>query len=172
MRKISVTALKTAGFTAGEQILLSGVIYTARDAAHIRFMQLLDSGQPLPFPVNGGVLYYTGPTPAPPGGIIGSCGPTTASRMDIFTPRLLALGLAATIGKGSRSPAVTEAMQAAGCLYLCAVGGAGAVLAQSVTAAEIAAFEDLGCEAVYKLTVRDMPLIVGIDARGESVFAR
>lgn len=155
---------------AGDNILLSGVIYTARDAAHKRIAALLDEGKEPPFPLRGRAVYYAGPTPAPDGLPIGSCGPTTSSRMDVFTPRLLDLGLTAMIGKGGRSPAVCEAIRRNGAVYLCAIGGAGALAAQAVRSVEVIAFEDLGCESVKRLVVEDFPLVVGIDCAGGSLF--
>lgn len=157
---------------AGDSILLSGVVYTARDAAHKRLTAMLDAGEALPFPLQNAVLYYAGPTPAPEGLPIGSCGPTTSSRMDGYTPRLLDLGLKAMIGKGGRSPAVVQAMQRAQAVYLCAIGGAGALAAQCVQSLEVLAFEDLGCESIKRLCVRDFPLIVGIDCKGGTLFSK
>ena len=156
---------------AGEMILLSGTVYTARDAAHKRMMMLLDEGKELPFPVKGAAIYYAGPTPAPEGMPIGSCGPTTSGRMDPFAPRLLDLGLSVMIGKGNRSQAVIEAMKRSGAVYLCAIGGAGALAAKAVKSCEVIAFEDLGCESVKRLQVENFPLIVAIDAQGNSIFA-
>jgi len=166
MKRIHTSELRGAGPVAGERILLSGVLYTARDAAHRRFSALLDAGVPLPFSLKDAVLYYAGATPAPPGCVIGACGPTTAARMDAFAPRLYDEGVCATVGKGPRSEAVAAAIVRNGALYLCALGGAGALAACCITACEPVAFEDLGCEAVLKLTVQDFPLIVGIDAGG------
>ncbi|MDR0951810.1 MAG: FumA C-terminus/TtdB family hydratase beta subunit [Oscillospiraceae bacterium] len=155
---------------AGEQITLTGTVYTARDAAHKRFFELLDRGEKLPFELDGAIIYYTGPTPAPPGRAVGSCGPTTSGRMDGFTPRLLDLGLAAMIGKGERSKEVAEAIVRNGAVYLCAIGGAGALMANCVTRAQEIAFPELGCESVKRLTVEKLPLIVGLDSVGGSVF--
>lgn len=155
---------------AGDKILLSGVVYTARDAAHKRFSALLDEGKELPFPLKGSAIYYAGPTPAPEGLPIGSCGPTTSARMDVFAPRLLDLGLSAMIGKGGRSPAVCDAIRRNGAVYLCAIGGAGALAAKAVRSVEVIAFEDLGCESVKRLVVEEFPLIVGIDCAGGSLF--
>ena len=155
---------------AGDKILLSGVVYTARDAAHKRFSALLDEGKELPFPLKGSAIYYAGPTPAPEGLPIGSCGPTTSARMDVFAPRLLDLGLSAMIGKGGRSPAVCDAIRRNGAVYLCAIGGAGALAAKAVCSVEVIAFEDLGCESVKRLVVEEFPLIVGIDCAGGSLF--
>jgi len=155
---------------AGDRILLSGTIYTARDAAHKRIFQLLDEGKPLPFDLKGACIYYAGPTPAPAHLPIGSCGPTTSSRMDVFTPRLLDLGLKCMIGKGGRSPEVVQAIQRNEAVYLCAIGGAGALAAQCVRSLEVIAFEDLGCESVKRLQVENFPLITAIDCRGGSLF--
>lgn len=155
---------------AGDKILLSGVVYTARDAAHKRFSAILDEGKELPFPLKGSAIYYAGPTPAPEGLPIGSCGPTTSARMDVFAPRLLDLGLSAMIGKGGRSPAVCDAIRRNGAVYLCAIGGAGALAAKAVRSVEVIAFEDLGCESVKRLVVEEFPLIVGIDCAGGSLF--
>ena len=155
---------------AGDKILLSGVVYTARDAAHKRFSALLDEGKELPFPLKGSAIYYAGPTPAPEGLPIGSCGPTTSARMDVFAPRLLDLGLSAMIGKGGRSPAVCDAIRRNGAVYLCAIGGAGALAEKAVRSVEVIAFEDLGCESVKRLVVEEFPLIVGIDCAGGSLF--
>lgn len=154
----------------GDRVLLSGTVYTARDAAHKRICAMLDEGKEPPFPLRGAVVYYAGPTPTPPGMAIGSCGPTTSARMDPYTPCLLALGLKGMIGKGDRSPEVVEAIVKNKAVYLCAVGGAGALAAKCVTSLEVVAFEDLGCESVKKLAVKDFPLIVAIDSRGESLF--
>lgn len=173
IRRIDLGCLKSeaGSLTAGEQILLSGTMYTARDAAHAKLFALLDAGLPLPFSLDGAAIYFAGPTPTPPGRVIGSCGPTTSSRMDRFTPRLMRLGLTATIGKGERSAEVCQAIEETGGVYLCAVGGAGAVIAGSITGCEEIAFSELGCESVKRLTCRDFPVIVGIDCRGGNVFA-
>lgn len=162
---------KALQLKAGDQVLLSGTVYTARDAAHKRIFQLLDEEKPLPFPLEGAAIYYAGPTPTPPGMAIGSCGPTTSVRMDPFSPRLLDLGLAAMIGKGNRSPQVVEAIQRNGAVYLCAIGGAGALAAQSVQSLEVIAFEDLGCESVKKLELQNFPLVVAIDSKGNRLFS-
>ena len=155
---------------AGDEILLSGTIYTARDAAHKRIAQLLDEGKPLPFPLENAIIYYAGPTPAPEGLPIGSCGPTTSSRMDVFAPRLLDLGLKAMIGKGNRAKPVVEAIQRNSAVYLCAIGGAGALAAKAVRSLEVLAFEDLGCESVKRLQIEEFPLYVAIDCSGGSLF--
>jgi len=155
---------------AGDKILLSGTVYTARDAAHKRIFGLLDSGKKLPFDMKNAVIYYAGPTPTPANLPIGACGPTTSGRMDVFTPRLLDLGLKCMIGKGERSQEVIEAICRNQAVYLCAVGGAGALAAKCVKSLEVIAFEDLGCESVKKLEIENFPLFVAIDCAGNSLF--
>jgi fumarate hydratase subunit beta len=155
---------------AGEKVFLSGYIYTARDTAHKRFMDVLNAGNELPFNIKDQVIYYCGPSPAPPGKVIGACGPTTSSRMDSYTPRLLSLGLKGMIGKGKRSSAVKEALKENKAVYFGATGGAGALLSQSVVSLEIVAYEDLGPEAVVKLEVRNMPLFVINDIYGNDLY--
>ena len=156
--------------TAGTRVLISGVIYTARDAAHYRLVQALDKGERLPFDLEGQTLYYMGPSPARPGQVIGSAGPTTSSRMDTYTPRLIAAGIRAMIGKGSRSPAVREAIKKHQAIYFAAIGGAGALLARSIKKAEAIAYEDLGPEAIMRLDIKDFPAIVANDIYGEDLF--
>ena len=163
---------KAPALHAGDRVYLSGVVYTARDAAHKRIVTMLDAGEELPFPLDGAVIYYAGPTPAEPGAVIGSCGPTTSGRMDRFAPRLLDLGLAAMIGKGQRNDDVVSAIVRNGAVYLCAVGGAGALAAQSIKSCEEIAFKDLGCESIKRMTVLDFPLIVAIDPEGNDLFKR
>lgn len=160
-----------AALRAGDRVLLSGTVYTARDAAHKRMIELLDAGKPLPYPIENSAVYYVGPTPARPGEPIGSAGPTTSGRMDAYTPRLVALGQTVLIGKGGRDAAVKAALQKAGGVYLAAAGGAGALLASCVTEAELVCWEDLGCEAVRRLTVRELPLTVVLDAHGGDWYA-
>lgn len=155
---------------AGDRVLLSGTVYTARDAAHRRFFEMLDQGKPLPFPIRNACVYYAGPTPAPEGLPIGSCGPTTSARMDGYAPRLLDLGLKCMIGKGNRSEEVSDAIRRNRAVYLCAVGGAGALAARCVRSMEVLAFEDLGCESVKRLIVEDFPLYTAIDCKGGSLF--
>jgi fumarate hydratase subunit beta len=155
---------------AGDRVLLSGVVYTARDAAHARLIALLTEGKPLPFAVEGQVIYYVGPTPPRPGEPIGSAGPTTSGRMDSYTPALLAAGLRGMIGKGSRSAEVREAMAKHGAVYFAATGGAGALLAKRIKSAEVVAWEDLGPEAVRRLVVEDFPLVVIDDVRGHDLY--
>lgn len=171
-RRVDTADLRQAALRAGDRLLLSGTLYTARDAAHRRLMQRIDAGEPLPFSLRDAVIYYAGPSPAPPGHAVGSAGPTTSGRMDSFAPRLYAMGVCATIGKGPRSDAVIDALREHHALYLCAVGGAGALMARCVKSCEEVAFSELGCESIKKLVVEDMPLIVGIDAIGGTVFAR
>ena len=155
---------------AGDSVLLSGTVYTARDAAHRRFRALLEAGEPLPFPIEGAVLYYVGPTPAPPGRVIGAAGPTTSYRMDADTPALLRLGLRGMIGKGRRGDEVIEAMRETGAVYFGAIGGAGALLAKCVRSVETVCYPDLGTEAVRRLEVVDLPLTVVIDAAGRNLY--
>lgn len=155
---------------AGEEVLISGFIYTARDAAHKRMMQGLDEGIPLPFEMAGQIIYYVGPCPAPPGKIIGSAGPTTSGRMDSYTPRLLDMGLKGMIGKGLRNDDVVSAMKRNGAVYFGAIGGAAALIARSVVQEEIIAFPELGTEAVRRLSVRDFPAFVVIDVKGNNFY--
>ena len=155
---------------AGDTVLLSGIVYTARDAAHKRMMELLDGGQPLPFPIEGSAVYYVGPTPERPGEVIGSAGPTTSGRMDSYSPRLLELGQSIMIGKGARNQAVQEAVVKNKAVYLAALGGAGALMATGVESLEVICWEDLGCEAVRKLTVKDFPLTVILDTHGGNLY--
>jgi fumarate hydratase subunit beta len=155
---------------AGDRVLLSGTVYTARDAAHARLVALLAEGKPLPFTPEGQVIYYVGPTPPRPGRPIGSAGPTTSGRMDSYTPALLAAGLRGMIGKGSRSAEVREAMVKHKAVYFGATGGAGALLARRIRSAEVVAWEDLGPEAVRRLVVEDFPLVVIDDVHGNDLY--
>lgn len=155
---------------AGDRVLLSGTVYTARDAAHAKLFAALDAGEELPFAIEGAVIYYAGPTPTKPNGQIGSFGPTTSARMDSFTPRLLDLGLAAAIGKGDRSPAVLQALARNSAVYFCAGGGFGALISRCIKSVEEIAWPELGCESVKRLGIADLPLIVGADACGNSIF--
>jgi len=159
-----------ASLHVGDHIRLSGELLAARDAAHKRLIELLDAGQSLPIDVRGQVIYYVGPSPPRPGMIIGSAGPTTGGRMDAYAPKLMALGLRGMIGKGARSQAVREAMQRHQCVYFGAVGGAGAVLSQYIKRAEVVAYEDLGTEAIRRLVVKDLPLIVLNDVYGADLY--
>jgi len=155
---------------AGDQVLLSGTIYTGRDAAHKRLITLLKEGQPLPFDIQDQIIYYVGPTPAKPGTVFGSGGPTTSGRMDAYAPTLLALGLRGMIGKGYRQQNVKDAMQTYTGVYFGAIGGAGAYIGRCVQSCEIIAFEDLGPEAIRRLEVKDFPLTVVIDAMGHDLY--
>jgi fumarate hydratase subunit beta len=155
---------------AGDRVLLSGTVYTARDAAHKKIFEVLDAGQPLPFLLEGATIYHAGPTPAQAGMPVGSCGPTTSGRMDPFAPRLLDLGLTAIIGKGERNQAVIVAICRNQAVYFCAVGGAGALIAGCVTAAEEIAFPELGCESIKRFTIERLPLTVALDCHGGNVF--
>lgn len=156
---------------AGQRILLSGTVYTSRDAAHKRIKELLDNGEDIPYPLENASVYYAGPTPTPPGMAIGSCGPTTSSRMDKFAPEFMDRGLKCMIGKGKRSDEVIEAIKRNKGVYLCAIGGAGALAARCIKSCEVIAFEDLGCESVKKLEFEDFPLIVAIDCNGGNVLS-
>jgi fumarate hydratase subunit beta len=167
---LPLTRAKAAELNAGDTVYLSGLIYTARDAAHKRFIEFLDAGKSLPFPVEDACIYYAGPSPAAPGQVIGSVGPTTSYRMDAYAPRLLGLGLRGMIGKGKRSGEVVAAMEAAGAVYFGAIGGAGALLASRVKECEVIAFEDLGPEALRRLRVEDFPVVVVIDSRGRNLY--
>jgi fumarate hydratase subunit beta len=167
---LPLTGEQAAGLAAGDAVLLNGALYTARDAAHKRLVELLDRGGALPFPIEDACIYYVGPSPAAPGQIIGSAGPTTSYRMDPYTPRLLSLGLRGMIGKGKRSPEVIAAMQQAGAVYFGAIGGAGALLARRILSSEPIAFEDLGTEAIRRLVVEDFPVTVIIDSRGNNLY--
>ncbi len=155
---------------SGDRVLLSGVLYTARDAAHQRLIQALQSNGPLPFELPGQVIYYTGPSPARPGRPIGSAGPTTSYRMDPYTPPLLARGLKGTVGKGARSAQVKQALREYRAVYFAATGGAGALLSQCIVQSEIIAYEDLGPEAIRRLLVRDFPVIVVNDIYGNDLY--
>lgn len=155
---------------AGDTVALSGTVYTARDAAHKRMAELLKAGKALPFELAGSCIYYAGPTPAPPGRPVGAIGPTTAGRMDRYTPLLLQHGLAAMIGKGARSAEVLQALQAAGAVYFGFIGGAGALAAAHITQCQLVAWEDLGSEAVRRLTVENFPLAVLADSAGGDLY--
>lgn len=159
-----------ADLHAGDMVYITGTIYTARDAAHKRMAETLDRGEELPLSLQGNVIYYMGPSPAREGRVIGSAGPTTAGRMDSYTPRILDLGLKGMIGKGRRSEEVKRAIVRNGAVYFAAIGGAGALLSRSITAAEVIAYEDLGTEAVRKLTVENFPAIVVTDSAGHDMY--
>lgn len=172
MKKLTapLTMADVQSLRAGEHILLSGTVYTARDAAHLRMVELIRDGKPLPVALEGQVIYYAGPTPTPEGKPVGSIGPTTSIRMDSMTPILLAHGLRGMIGKGGRGEAVVSAMKEYGAVYFAAIGGAAALMASCVTDLEIICWEDLGPESVKKLTLKELPLIVAIDAQGNDAF--
>lgn len=169
-----ITAPLTKGtiedLKAGDQVLISGIIYTGRDAAHKRLVQACTEGKPLPINVDGQVIYYVGPCPAKPGKVIGSCGPTTSGRMDSYALTLLDLGLKGMIGKGPRSASVIESMVKNGAVYFAAIGGAGAIIANSVKKAEVVAYPELGPEAIYCLEVKDFPCTVVIDSEGNNLY--
>lgn len=163
---------KSPDLRAGDRVLLSGTVYTSRDAAHKKIFQLLDSGEELPYELDGACIYFAGPTPTPDGMVIGSCGPTTSGRMDVYSPRLLDLGLAAMIGKGERSKEVCDAIVRNKAVYFCAIGGAGALYAKHIVSCEEIAFKELGCESVKKLLLSDFPVITAIDSHGGNLFIR
>lgn len=165
LRESDVTALKI-----GDRVLLNGVVYTARDAAHKRLVELLDRGEPLPFPLEGQVIYYVGPSPAAPGRPVGAAGPTTSYRMDAYAPALMRHGLRGMIGKGARNDAVKEAMRRHKAVYFAAIGGAGALMARSIVSAEVIAYSELGPEAVRRLEVRNFPVIVANDVHGGDLY--
>lgn len=175
MKKISVRLPldeETArSLRAGDVVLLSGALYTGRDAAHKRLIALLDEGKPLPFDIRNQTIYYVGPAPASPGHAVGAAGPTSSYRMDAYTPRLLDLGLRGMIGKGLRSEAVIASMKKNGAVYFGAVGGAAALIARSIVRSEIIAYEDLGTEAIHRFEVKDFPALVLIDSLGSSLYA-
>ena len=176
MTEFNITCAGLSSFvgklSAGDKVYLSGEIYTARDAAHSRLCALIREGKELPFDISGAVIYYAGPSPTKDDGTIGSFGPTTSSRMDAFAPMLLDLGLKAMIGKGNRSADVIDAIVRNDAVYFCAGGGFGALISQSIEKIEEIAFPELGCESIKRLTVRDMPLTVTVDSRGNSIFNR
>ncbi|MEW5923285.1 MAG: Fe-S-containing hydro-lyase [Candidatus Zixiibacteriota bacterium] len=154
----------------GDNVLITGTIYTARDAAHKRLVDLIAKGEKLPFDITGQIIYFAGPTPPKPGQVIGSAGPTTSYRMNAYTPRLIPVGQKGMIGKGEMSAEVVEAMKKHKAVYFAAVGGAGALISKSITAAEVIAYEDLGAEAIRKLTVKDFPAIVALDCHGGNLY--
>ena len=172
MKRINVEQLKTLSpeLNAGDKVMLSGVVYTSRDAAHKRISELIEAGKPIPYELDGAVIYYAGPTGTKEGMVIGSCGPTTSGRMDKFSPDFLDRGLAAMIGKGERSQAVIDAIKRNKAVYFCAIGGAGALACKCIKSCEVIAFEDLGCESVKKLFIEDFPLTVAIDCHGGNIF--
>lgn len=165
-----LTSAQAQQLKSGDTVLLSGTIYTARDAAHKRLCEALERGETLPLNLQNAVIYYAGPTPARPGEVIGSCGPTTSGRMDAYAPTLMRQGVIGMIGKGARSAQVVEAMKECGAVYFAAIGGAGAVMASCVKQAEVVCYDDLGSEAVRRLTVENMPLTVIIDNEGHNLY--
>ena len=167
---LPLTREKARELKAGDSCLLSGVIYTARDAAHKRLCALADEGKELPFPVKDATIYYVGPTPANPGQAIGSAGPTTSYRMDAYSPTLIALGETGMIGKGKRGPEVIAAMKEHGAVYFGAIGGCGALLSRCIKSAKVVAYEDLGAEAIRELVVENFPAVVIIDSQGNNLY--
>lgn len=157
---------------AGDRVLLTGRVYTSRDAAHKRIVAAMDAGEPLPYDLQDAVIYYAGPTPAPEGLAVGACGPTTSSRMDPYAPRLLDAGVVAMVGKGERNAAVCDAIARNKAVYLCAIGGAGALASKCITTCKVIAYEDLGCESVKELEFADFPLTVAIACDGSNLFDR
>lgn len=167
---LPLTKEKVAGLRAGDYVYLTGIIYTARDAAHKRMYEALEAGYSLPFDLADNVIYYLGPTPPREGQVIGSAGPTTSSRMDKYTPRMLDLGLRGMIGKGLRSKEVIDSMKKNKAVYFAAIGGAGALLSKKILSARVIAYDDLGTEAVRELYVEDFPVIVAIDSEGNNLY--
>ncbi len=174
MKKLTLplTKAQIAGLHAGDTVLLSGVVYTARDCAHRRLFELLDADMPLPFPLKDAFIYYAGPCPAPEGKASGSCGPTTSARMNSFAPRLIELGLGGIIGKGEMSEEVNRTIKKCGAVYFAAIGGTGAIYGNAVKKSECIAFADLLSEAVYKFEVENFPLVVATDAHGGNIYKR
>ncbi|MBN1044006.1 MULTISPECIES: Fe-S-containing hydro-lyase [Clostridium] len=165
-----LTSEKILKLKAGDTVLLSGIIYSARDAAHKRLIELLDKDEKLPLSIDNEIIYYVGPSPAKPGSVIGSAGPTTSYRMDSYAPRLLDLGLKGMIGKGARNEEVIKSIRKNKAIYFGAIGGAAALIAKSIVKSEIIAYEDLGAEAIRKMEVKDMPLVVIIDSAGNNLY--
>jgi len=165
-----LTEEKVKGLKAGDSVLISGIIYTARDAAHKRLVELLDKGETLPIDVKDAIIYYVGPTPAKPGQAIGSAGPTTSYRMDSYAPNLLDIGLKGMIGKGLRSKDVVDSMKKNKAVYFAAIGGAAALMGKSIKKADLVAYEDLGSEAIRRLEVEDLPVVVVIDSEGNNLY--
>ncbi|MCI9641886.1 MAG: TRZ/ATZ family protein [Eubacterium sp.] len=157
---------------AGDRVVLSGKVYTSRDAAHKRIVEAMENGTELPYDLKDAVIYYAGPTPAPKGLAVGSCGPTTSSRMDVFAPLLLDKGVAAMVGKGERNKAVCDAIVRNKAVYLCAIGGAGALASKCIKSCHVIAYDDLGCESVKELMFEDFPLTVAVDCSGGNIFER
>lgn len=165
-----LTINQTAELKAGQACLISGIIYTARDAAHKRLVELMDKGEELPIDLEGQVIYYVGPCPAPPGRVIGSAGPTTSVRMDAYTGAMLKAGVRGVIGKGDRSADVVKSLVEEKAVYFGAIGGAGALIAKHIQEAEVVAFPELGPEAIHRLLVKDLPVVVIIDSNGDNFY--
>ncbi|MBQ7293024.1 MAG: fumarate hydratase C-terminal domain-containing protein [Clostridia bacterium] len=174
MKIIEISELSewTDKLTVGEEVLLNGYVYTARDAVHKKFSELVSEGKELPIDVRGAVIYYAGPTPSKNGMAVGSCGPTTSSRMDKHTPMLLDMGLGGIIGKGERNSAVVESIKKNKAVYFCALGGAGALYANCIKSCEVIAFENLGCESLKKMKVENFPVYVAVDCHGGNIFEK
>ena len=168
--KLPLTEESIRSLRAGDNVLLTGVMYVARDSAHKRMSESLDRGEPLPFDIKGQTIYYMGPTPAKPGQVIGSAGPTTSGRMDAFSPRLIAAGLRGMIGKGMRAPAVKEAIKKYGAVYMAAIGGTGALISKSIRKSEVVAYKELGAEAILRIEVEDFPATVINDIHGADLY--
>jgi len=166
-----LTEADVRSLKAGVEVEISGTIYTARDMAHKKLCEAIDAGEKLPFELEGAIIYFCGPTPARPGRVIGAAGPTTSSRMDAFSPRLIANGLKAMLGKGYRGAEVRDALKKYGAVHFSTIGGAGALLSRYITSAEVIAYEDLGAEAIRRLEVADFPAVVAYDAQGRSVYS-
>ncbi len=172
--RINTSEIKNAAsyLKAGDTVYLSGTVYTSRDAAHKRIFELKSKGEKLPYEIENATVYYAGPTPTPEGLAIGSCGPTTSSRMDVYAPEMLDMGLASMVGKGPRSKEVCQAIVRNGAVYFCAIGGAGALASKCISSCEVIAFDDLGCESVKKLEFDSFPLTVAIDSHGGNLFIK
>ena len=170
--KVSELQEKIENLKYSDTVFLSGTVYTARDAAHKKLLELINNNKPLPFSLENAVIYYAGPTETPNNLVIGSCGPTTSKRMDSFSPTLYDKGVIATIGKGERNQEVIDSIIKNQAIYFCAIGGAGAIAAKHIVANEVIAFKELGCESIKKLEFKDFPLIVGIDCFGNNIFKK
>jgi len=167
---LPLTDETVASLKAGDDVLLSGIMYVGRDSAHKRIIEAMDQGKPLPFDIRGQTIYYMGPSPAKPGKVIGSAGPTTSGRMDSYSPRLMAEGLKGMVGKGMRTPAVKEAMKKYKAVYFAAIGGAGALISKAIKKSEVIAYEELGAEALLRIEVADFPVIVINDVYGGDLY--
>jgi len=174
MRDLEISKIKECveSLTVGEEVLLNGWVYTARDAVHKKFAALIAEGKELPIDINGAVIYYAGPTPSKNGMAVGSCGPTTSSRMDKHTPMLLDMGLSGIIGKGERNSEVVDSIKKNKSVYFCALGGAGALYADCIKSCEVIAFEELGCESLKRMRVENFPVFVAVDCHGGNIFER